>query len=377
MLIGFDASRAFVPQKTGTENYSYQLLNALARIDKKNQYKVYLKNFQYPISNIQYPINFKFVKIPLPRFWTQLGLATECLLRPPDILFIPAHTLPVIRRPNLKTVVTVHDLGAEFLPGYHTLTQKFYLTASTKYAIRNANALIAVSEATKRDLIEKFGANPEKIFVVWEGVDRKKFQIQNSEFKINKILKKYKIQKPYILFVGTVQPRKNLERLIEAFSRTIHNPKYELHDLQLVIAGKLGWLYNTVLAAPKKYNVENKVKFLGYVQDSDLPVIYQQAELFVMPSLIEGFGLPVLESFAVGVPVVVSNRSSLPEVAGDAALYFEPENVKDMADSIFKILTNSELREKLIQKGRKRVEKFSWEKCAGQTLKVLEKVAAK
>lgn len=390
MLIGIDASRAFIPQKTGTENYSYWLLAALAKIDKKNHYKLYTRykpssrdfgelSRVAQAEGIQdtksWPKNLEFVQINLPRLWTQLGLAAECLLHPPDVLFIPAHTLPVIRRLNLKTVVTIHDLGAQFLPGFHTTPQKFYLTASTKYAVKTATAIIAVSVATKKDLVEKFGADSAKIFVVYEGVNRKKFQISNDKFQIKKILKKYKIQKPYILFVGTVQPRKNLVRLIEAFSRIIHNTKYNIHNFRLVIAGKLGWLYDDILLAPKKFKIEKKVKFLNYIKDSDLSAIYSQAEVFVMPSLVEGFGLPILESFAAGVPVASSDSSSLPEVAGNAALYFDPENTKDMEKAITKVLTNAKLRDELVEKGKKQVEKFSWEKCAEETLKILERTA--
>lgn len=373
MLIGIDASRAFISQKTGTENYSYNLICALARIDDKNRWRLYVKN--HKDSNFaRLPNNFQFVPIPLPRFWTQLGLARECLLHPPQILFIPAHTLPLIRRPNLKTVVTIHDLGAEFLPGYHTFPQKLYLNFSTKYAVKNAQGLIAVSESTKKDLIEKFGADSRKVFVVHEGIDQKRFKVKGERGKVEKILAKYKIKKPYILFVGTLQPRKNLERLIEALAKLGGRGKVEEGDLNLVIVGKKGWMYDQILAAPKKFGVGDKVKFLNYIPDSNLPIIYSQAEVFVLPSLVEGFGLPVLEAMAAQIPVIVSNKGSLPEVAGEAALYFNPENVDEIAKTLTKVLFNSKLRSQMIEKGRKRLAKFSWERAARKTLKVFERV---
>ena len=179
MHIGIDASRAFVAQSTGTENYSLNLIRALAKIDRKNNYTLYVKNSQIPDSSLprealakwgfQIPQNFKIKLISWPYLWTQLGLALECLFNPPDVLFIPAHTLPVIRYPGLKTVVTIHDLGAEFLPQHHQFPQKLYLNRSTEYAVKHATRIIAVSKSTKADLIRKLNGNPKKIRVVYEG----------------------------------------------------------------------------------------------------------------------------------------------------------------------------------------------------------------
>jgi hypothetical protein len=170
MKIGIDASRAFVDNPTGTENYSLRLIDALSRVDKKNTYTLYtkVKSQSSKVKSLKLPPNFHIKTIPLKRFWTQLGLAIECLLNPPDVLFIPAHTLPVIRRPGLKTVITIHDLGSEFLPEYHKFPQKLYLNRSTVFAVRHATRLISVSESTKKDLITKLGCPPEKVRVVYE-----------------------------------------------------------------------------------------------------------------------------------------------------------------------------------------------------------------
>lgn len=167
MRIGIDASRAFILQPTGTENYSLYLIKALAKIDRKNTYTLYVRR---PLNAL--PPNFHFKIIPWPYLWTQLGLALECLIHPPDVLFIPAHTMPLIRRPRLKTVVTIHDLGAEFLPEYHQYPQKLYLNKSTKYAVAHAVRIIAVSKSTKRDLIAKLGADAKKISVIYEGYEK-------------------------------------------------------------------------------------------------------------------------------------------------------------------------------------------------------------
>lgn len=183
-------------------------------------------------------------------------------------------------------------------------------------------------------------------------------------------LKKYKIEGDYILFVGTLQPRKNIVRLIEAFSTL--GPKL----YTLVVVGKPGWLYEEIYEAPKKFKVEDRVKFLDYVPDEDLPALYQNALCFVLPSLYEGFGLPVLEAMHYGCPVVTSNVSSLPEAAGDAAIMVDPESTESIKEGIEKVLGDKSLREKLVKKGYEQVKKFSWEKCARETLKVLEEVTA-
>ena len=168
MHVAIDASRAFVEDPTGTERYSLRLIEALSKLDRKNRYTLYVRNYQFPITNFQLPNNFQFKVIPLKRFWTQVGLALECLLNPPDVLFIPAHTLPIIRRPGLKTVVTIHDLGSEFLPQAHQFPQKLYLNWSTVYAVRHATHIIVVSQSTKKDLIKKLHCDTRKIKVIYE-----------------------------------------------------------------------------------------------------------------------------------------------------------------------------------------------------------------
>ncbi|MBI4100815.1 glycosyltransferase [Candidatus Microgenomates bacterium] len=171
MHIGIDASRAFLKERTGTEEYSYQLIKALANQDRKNKYTLYVRSDSE--GELRLPSNFKFKVIPWPRLWTQIGLTLECLFNPPDVLFVPAHTIPVLRRPGLKTVAVIHDLGAEFLPGYHQFPQKLYLNRSTEYVARHATAIIAVSKNTKNDLIRKLKCQPEKINIVYEGFKTK------------------------------------------------------------------------------------------------------------------------------------------------------------------------------------------------------------
>lgn len=394
MIIGIDASRAFSKQRTGTENYSYAITRALAKIDKINSYLLFVRGgADIDRSGTQgqalrgWPKNFRFVEIGWPRLWTQVGLSWQTFAKKLDVLFIPAHTLPVIRKPGLPTVVTIHDLGAEYLAEYHQFPHKYYLNLATEYAAAQADALIAVSQATKKDLVEKLKVEEKKIHVVYEGYDQKLFQPASIDV-VRNILKRFDIQNPYLLFVGTVQPRKNLERIIEAFARILRNkdtrisgakishsiPVSEYLNLDLVIVGSKGWLADDIYQAPARYGVADRVKFLGHVDDYDLPALYSGAEALVFPSLYEGFGLPILEAMACGCPVLTSQISSMPEVAGNSALYVNPYDIEDITSCLIDILDRGKGQE-LKVKGFEQSKKFSWEKAAKETLEVLEKVA--
>ena len=362
MIIGFDASRAQIAKRSGVENYTLNLLRELLKVDQNNFYRLYVQPqaSSFFSSLESRASNFELRTISWPRLWTQAGLALECLLNPPDLLFVPAHTIPLIRRPGLKTVVTIHDVGfQEFLEQYQSRWWRLYGGRISNFAARTATHVIAVSQSTKRDLIEKLGVASEKITVVHEGVD-------HSRFAPNP-----KTDDDYLLFVGTVQPRKNLVRLIEAFS--ILNSQFS--TLNLVIAGKEGWLTEEIYAAPKKFGVEDKVKFLGYVPTDEIVSLMRGARALVFPSLYEGFGLPVLEALVCGCPVVTSNVSSLPEVAGEAGILVDPYDTEEIARGIKKVLELSEEeRQDLIREGLKQAQKFSWEKAARETREVFERI---
>ena len=358
MMIGFDGSRSFSSKRTGTENYAYQLLKALTKIDHDNQYVVYTR--LSITSTIVEDIvkgheNFQFKEIKWPRLWTQGGLAIQTFKDNLDVLFVPAHTLPIIRRPGLKTVVTVHDLGSQYLPQMHQLKQRAYLGLMQKFQLKTASRIIAVSNATKQDLIEKISIKKEKVEVVYEGYNK---EIYRNRLKYSDIE-----EKKYFIFVGTIQPRKNLERIIIAFSR-------QSSVFNLVIAGSKGWLSDDIYKLPKKLGIENRVKFLGYVPDEQLPALYSGAEALLFPSLFEGFGLPILEAQACGCPVITSNLSSMPEVAGDAAILVDPYSIDDIVKGMER-LQGIGYRVQLIKKGFENIKRFSWEKCAKETLKVI------
>ncbi len=362
IIIGFDSSRAFLKKRTGTENYSYKLLKALAKIDRVNDYIIYttdLHNLSTAVEQMYFPKNFRIVKIGWSRLWTQGGLGLQTFKDKLDVLFIPAHTLPIIRKPGLKTVVTVHDLGSEYLPSMHQLKQRAYLSFMQKTQLKGTTKIIAVSRATKEDLVKKIGLKPGKIKVVYEGYDKKLFKPGSNDILVDSLI-------PYFLFVGTIQPRKNLERVIKAFS--ISHPWGVTTNL--VIVGSKGWMSDKIYALPKKLGIEDRVKFLGYVPEEKLPALYSNAQALVFPSLFEGFGLPILDAQACGCPVITSNLSSMPEVGGKGALYVDPYSVDDIVKGMVES-QKSKVKSKKIKAGFENIKRFSWEKCARETLKVL------
>lgn len=368
MIIGIDGSRAFTDKRTGTENYSYQLIKHLAKLDQTNNYKIFLRP-QNSKPDGTWPDNFHFITISYPRLWTQIGLAKQTFTEKLDILFVPSHTLPLTYKPGLKTVIAVHDLGAEYLPTTHQIKQQLYLKLMTHYQLKSANHIIAVSKATKKDIIKRVGIDKDKISVIYEGFNQELCQTKNDI--VNITLKDLDlVSGQYFLFVGTIQPRKNIKRLIEAYALFLKQGVTP----DLVLAGGKGWLSEEIYALPKQLGIENKVKFLGYVPDEKLYALYTNAIAFLYPSLFEGFGLPILEAMTIGCPVLTSNISSMPEVAGQAAVLVDPTSIKDISEGIKRLYTDSGLRKRLQTAGLKQAKQFSWEKAARQTLEVFSKV---
>lgn len=374
MIIGFDASRAFEEEATGTENYSFQLLREMLSIDTENEYYVYTRIPREKIK-MDFSQNVKLVHIDFPRLWTQVGLATRTFSDPLDVLFVPSHTLPLVRRSNLPTVMTVHDLGAEYLPASHQLKQQLYLKFITRYQLQSVSHLIAVSDATRKDLVKKIKVPDSKISVVYEGVNFKSDD-RPSVSQANQTLRKMSLTRhKYFLFVGTVQPRKNLVRLIEAFSLFLIESKNQEQDVSLVLAGKLGWDYKEILALPKQLGIDKQVKFTGRVSDMELASLYQGAIALTYPSLFEGFGLPILESYFFNTPVITSNTSSMPEIAGKGAILVNPEEVNGIMRAMQTLYSDRSKCSELVRAGKEQLAKFSWNEAAKATIKVLEATA--
>lgn len=368
MLIGIDASRATIARRTGTETYSLYLIRALLRTGSGNRFRLYTN--AAPADGLfggAGQSRYEVRAIPFPRLWTHARLSAEMLARPPDVLFVPAHVLPLFH-PRCS-VVTVHDLGYLSYPEAHRPADRRYLDWSTRWNAQHAAAVLADSAATKADLMRAYGIDGRKVHVVYLGRDEALAPVRDAA-RLAAARERYGIAGRYLLYVGTLQPRKNLARVLDAFSRIAGQPGAA--GVQLVLAGKRGWLYDDLFAQVKRLGLAERVFFPGYIPDEDLPALQSGALAFVFPSLYEGFGIPVLEAGACGVPVITSNTSSLPEVAGDAALLVDPHDIDAIAAAMLRLVEDDALRAELARRGLENVKRFSWEKCAQETLAVLE-----
>ncbi|MDE2311515.1 MAG: glycosyltransferase family 4 protein [Patescibacteria group bacterium] len=359
MIIGIEAERANLADKTGVEHYAKQLILHFAEFDRQNQYVLYLRT---PPQQwlLELPANFHLKVLPFPLFWTQLRLSWELWRHPVDALLIPASALPLVHPVN--SVVVVHDTAWKYFSESFTWFMRNFLEWSTRFAVKRAARVIAVSASTKQDLLKFYGADPEKIAVVHHG-----YQLSGAAFGGAKEPREPLLPQRYILFLSTLQPRKNLIGLISAF-RQLKRERPELPH-RLVVVGKPGWKYEEILRTIEQNR--DIVVYLNHVSEPRKAQILAKAEALVLPSFYEGFGMQVLEAFAAGVPVAVSNVSSLPEVAGDGAVYFDPRDAAQIKQAIQNILLDKGLADRLRENGRRRLAEFSWEKCAKQTLAVL------
>lgn len=369
MIIGIDGNEANVEKKVGIGEYAYELLLQFYNSQFSSpslRFVIYLKS--WPLKDMPTPTEKWIYRIVRPKkMWTQFALPLSLFLgERPDVFFTPSHYAP--RFSPVPTAISIMDLSYKRFPLLFTKHDLYQLTNWTKYSARKAKKIFTISEFSRNDIIKTYHIDKENVVVTYPGVKQMEGLNTNIKTMID-LNEKFGIKGNYILFVGTLQPRKNLERLIKAFSLLVKK------NIELVVVGKRGWLYEDILKAPRKYNVEERVKFLDFVEDKDLPSLYGNATCFVLPSLYEGFGLPVLEAMKYGCPVLTSNTSSLPEAGGDAALYFDPENTEEMAKKIDEVLSDEKLRSEMVKKGYEQVKKFSWDKTAKKTLQVLKELA--
>lgn len=295
-------------------------------------------------------------------------VSMERWLPPCDIFHATDHLLP--RFKTAKTVFTLHDVIFKFFPEYHLPLNRWFLTNAMPHFLRRADAIIAVSECTKRDALRFYHIAPEKITVIYEGVNPALHRVTDST-RLAEIRARYAKNQPYLLFVSTIEPRKNIAALVDALK--ILRARGFLQ--RLLIVGREGWLYQPTFDHVKQTGMSDVVDFLDFVPDDDLSALFSACDAFVFPSLYEGFGLPPLEAMACGAPVICSNTSSLPEVVGDAALLVNPRDVGEIASAIERVLTDRHLRDGLHAKGFVQAAKFSWERTAHETLAVYRRVA--
>jgi len=372
MIIGIDGNEANIARRVGIGEYAFELLRQFEGFKIKDlRFKIYLKN--KPLDHMpKEREGWEYKVIGPKKMWTQFALPlylfsekVRHLRTQPSVFFSPSHYAP--RFSPIPTAISIMDLSYIHFPQLFTKHDLYQLVNWTKYSAKQARKIFTISNFSRGDIIKIYGKKPEDVITTYLGIK----QIKDLRFKIKdmeELKKKFAINSGYILFVGTLQPRKNIEKLIEAFS------KIKDKKIKLVIVGKKGWLWEDIVGAPQKYSVTDRVKFLDFVEDEDLPSLYANALCFVLPSLYEGFGLPVLEAMQNGCPVITSNVSSLPEVGGDAALYFDPTSADDIAKAIDLVINDEGLRQQMIEKGKIQVKKFSWEKTARETLNVLEKL---
>ena len=387
MTIGIDIRMLARGARTGVEEYALNLFSRLIPLDKNIRYKLFYNGWRkIELDYSNYPwlkeSNVELVNYKIPnrlldfssRFFNYPKI--DKLLKGVDVFFSPHIFFSALLK-NCPSVITFHDLSFEIHPEFYSRSKNFWhFSMNPKKLAKRAAKIIAVSESTRDDLVNFYGIEPGKIKVVYSGINRN-WKLEIGNWKLNQVKKKYNLPERYILYLGTLEPRKNIIGLIKAFEelkrifRNPPNPILQRGNLKLVIAGAKGWLCEDIFEAVKNSPVKDEIIFTGFVKDHDKPVLYKLADLFVYPSFYEGFGFPPLEAMAGGTPVITSNFSSLPEATGGAAITVDPYNIDQLALAMKNVLGDEGLRDKLIEKGFERVKKFSWERCARETLETL------
>ncbi len=368
MKIGLDGNEANVKNRVGSGQYAYAMLCEFAK-NKTHDFNVYLK--EHPQDDMpRETSNFHYTVFGPKKIWTQIALPLKLSFgQKLDIFFTLGHYGPRFAR--IPYAVTIFDLSYLHFPELFNKDDLYQLTNWSKYSIQKSEHIFAISNSTKDDIIKNYKIDPSKVSVTYMGYNSSLFKPQSKPI-VDKIKSKYKIIGDYIIFIGTLQPRKNIGGLIEAFGQLIRNQESGISNLSLVVVGRKGWLYDSIFEKVKDLGLEDKIIFTDFVPQNDLPPLLAGAKVYVLPSLFEGFGIPVIEAQACGVPVVVSNNSSLPEVVKNSGITVDPTSVKSIAGGIERILTNPKLAMDLSQKGFINAKRFSWQKCAQETLKVLE-----
>ena len=371
MRIAVQASDLDHSRIDGTRVYVKELLKRFGALAPEARFLLYHKNTFNPLLVPPEHPNYAIQTLPFPIAWMQTRFAWELFQTRPDKLFLPIQAAPAFLPKKMEVTATIHDLAFKRYPETFPKKHLWKLNFLLDIVVRRADKLIAVSESTKRDLLHFFPHLPEeKIRVIHHGFDAEFFGMKLSSEDLLQALTGYDLQSTtYALYVGALQPRKNLVRLIEAFDIA----KQKVPDLKLVLAGEPAWLSKEILEAKEESPYRDDIILMGRVTFEDLRALYQGARCFVFPSLYEGFGLPLLEAFASGVPVLTADNSSLREVAGEGALYCDATQTEEMAEKLVRLWEEKQLREELVRKGEDRLKAFSWDKCAKETLEYILK----
>jgi len=367
MKIGIDA-RMFGSSETGIGNYVKNLVANILKIDHENEYVLFVMRNR--INDPEIPTANNLKKVPVQSHWytwnEQLVFPWIIYKEKLDLMHFTHFNVPLFYRKPF--IVTIHDVTPLFFPGHkmNSIIRRNAFKLAFSNAVRSSIKIISVSNFTKDQIVANFRVNAEKIITIYEGAGHI-FQKETNYDKIKKIKEKYKITKPFILYVGVWRNHKNITGLIRAFD--ILRNKYKL-DIQLVLGGQEDAYYPEVRQTWEKLNLSEHIVRPGFIKDDEILTFFKLAKVLARPSFIEGFAMVDLEAMSAGVPVVASNSSCLREILNDAALYFDPLNIEEMAKVLNKVITDKKLRENLIQKGFRRFKEFNWEKCARETLRI-------
>lgn len=358
-------------QYAGIHIYTRELIRNLAKIDQKNEYLLLrpkksqnefpnVREIEMPVSNGLHQRARLFTSVP-----------AKLKKEKPDIVFEPGHFGPFNLPKKIKRVTMIHDLTPVLFPEYHSKSSHYFHRLLLPNILKNATHILTNSEHSKKDILQHYPITKNKITAIHLGKDEI-FKPHTNIIENQKVLKKYGIQKPFLLHVGTIEPRKNLLLLLEAFEQLKKEEKHK--DLKLVLVGKKGWKMEAFYDKLENSPIKKDVIFPGYVERKHLPILYSECQLFVYPSHYEGFGIPIVEAMACGAPVLSSNASCLPEVGGEAASYFSPNALDELLRQMQRVLSDDELRIEIKTKSIKQASYFSWERTARETLAVFESV---
>lgn len=371
MRIGIDAT-PLPPRPVGAGRYIIQLIRALVAQESPDQLIVFCQQSRAALLGLHPSPRLSLVILPDQSppsrlVWEQTLFPRLAARHRLDLLHSLHYTLP-IAYPG-RRVVTFHDMTFFLFPRLHTLPKRYFFRLFIHLSARLADALIADSESTRQDAIRFTGVSPQKISTVLLGVTPE-FRPLNDAQRLAQVRRKYNLPKHYLLYVGLIEPRKNVPALLQAFARIAP----QIPDHSLVIAGRPGWHYDQFLQQYRQIGLQNRLHFTGYVAQEDLPAVYNMADCFVYPSTYEGFGLPVLEAMACGAPVITTNVSSMPEIVADAGILLPPQDVPGLAQAILRLIHSPQERRLLSEKGLQRAASFTWERTAAQTLAVYRRV---
>lgn len=378
MIIGIDIRMLAGGNRTGVEEYTCRLLENMLPQNKNIDFRLFYSGYK------KHKLGFDWINLPnvtivdlkFPnrildssfRFFDYPKM--ENLIGKIDKFFSP-HIFFSNKQKNCEKIVTFHDLSFEKYPEFYSKGKNFWhFSMNPKKQALDADKIIAVSNSTKQDLIDIYGIQPNKIKTIYSGLNLSLTQPISEEQK-EKVKRKYKIDKDYILYFGTLEPRKNISSLIRAFAQSKKDGRLENSDIKLVIAGTKGWLYEEIFQVAKETKINSEIIFTEFVEEEDKASLYSIAKLFIYPSFYEGFGFPPLEAMIQGTPVITSNISSIPEAVENAALLINPSKIDELKDAIEKVLLEQKLAKELSERGLQITKKFQWEKCAKETIEYI------